>query len=101
MLDGGEGEGSVDPGKEVPRHKQELEQSMGWECAWQGIFKEEGSPALGKEWAIDKVMGGGIRKLNRDGWGGEEMYIQDQMQQTIRTKPKDTNKPGLPWWSNA
>ena len=49
MLDGGEGEGSVDPGKEGPRHKQELEQSMGWECAWQCIFKEEGSPALGKE----------------------------------------------------
>ena len=101
ILEGGEGEGSVDPGKEDSRHKQELEQSMRWERAWQGIFKEEGSPALGKEWAIDKVVGGGIRELNRDGWGGEEMYIQGQMQQTIHTKPKDTYKPGLPWWSNA
>ena len=71
ILEGGEAEGSVDPGREDSRHKQELEQSMSWECAWQGIFKEEG--------AIDKVVGGGIRELNRDGWGGEEMYIQGQI----------------------
>ena len=75
---------------------------MRWECAWQGIVKEEGSPASEKEWAIDKAVGGDIRELNRDGWGGEEMYIQGQIQQTIHTKPfKDTYEPGLPWWSNV